>query len=262
MSPYSTGNAPLKWEAPKVGGPIRGFLMILPAFLWAFGHIFFLIIALFVAPGWCKKHRQNLLRAWGGGLLWLFGIKLDLHGLENRDFEGAKILAVNHVSLVDLFVWSAIWCHPGTILYKKEFGRIPLMGRVMRMLGFIEVDRGNREAARDSVALAAKRIREEGLCMWIAPEGTRSRLGGLQEFKMGAFHLAMQTQSPIVPSIMRGADKINPMGSLLMRSGTIRIDFLPPIPTEDWQRRELRTKSVQIRELFLQFLPEAPKIPS
>ncbi|MDA0667188.1 MAG: lysophospholipid acyltransferase family protein [Planctomycetota bacterium] len=262
MSEYSTGSAPLEWEAPKAGGAFRGIVMILPAFLWAFGHITFLIIALFVAPRWSKNHRQSLLRAWGRGLCWLFGIKLELHGLENRDFVGAKILAVNHVSLVDLFVWSAIWCHPGSILYKREFGRIPLMGRVMRMLGFIEVDRGNREAARASLALAAKRIREEGLTIWIAPEGTRSRLGGLQEFKMGAFHLAMQTQSPIVPSIMRGAEKVNPMGSFIMRSGTVRIDFLPPIPTTGWKRPELRAKSVEVRELFLQFLPKAPDIPA
>jgi 1-acyl-sn-glycerol-3-phosphate acyltransferase len=260
MSDYSTGNAPLEWESPKVGGAFRGIVMILPALLWAFGHLTFLIIVLFVAPGWSKKHRQPLLRSWGVGLLWIFGIKLELNGIENRDFKGAKILAANHVSLVDIFIWSGIWHHPGSVLYKKEFGRIPLMGRVMRMLGFIEVDRGNRESARNSLALTAKRIREEGLTLWISPEGTRSRLGGLQDFKMGAFHLAMQTQSPIVPSIMRGGEKLNPMGSLIIRSGTIRIDFLPPIPTTDWERRELRTKSIEIRELFLQFLPEAPGV--
>jgi len=258
MKDYSTGDAPLSWEAPKVGGAWRGILMALPAFLYAFGYIIFLIFALLIAPKWCSKHRQSLLRSWGVGLLWLFGIKLELHGLENRDFEGAKVLAVNHVSLVDLFVWSAVWHHPGTILYKKEFGRIPLMGRVMRMLGFIEVDRGNKEKARESVARAAERIRNEGLCMWVAPEGTRSRKGGLQEFKMGAFHLAMQTQSPLVPTIMRGAELVNPMGSWIVRSGTIRMDFLPPIPTVDWERRELRTKSEEIRELFLRFLPKAP----
>ena len=74
---------------------------------------------------------------------------------------------------------------------------------------------------------------------------------------MGAFHLAMQTQSPLVPTIMRGANLVNPMGSWIVRSGTIRIDFLPPIPTVDWERRELRAKSVEIRELFLLFLPKA-----
>ncbi|MHC4824879.1 MAG: lysophospholipid acyltransferase family protein [Planctomycetota bacterium] len=258
MSPYPTGDAPLEWEAPARGRALRGILMIVPAFLWAFGYIVFLILALLLLPGWTSRHRLGLLRNWGKGLLWMFGIRLDLHGLENRDFQGAKIMAVNHVSLVDLFVYSAAWAHPGTVLYKKEFGRIPLMGRVMRMLGFIQVDRGNSEAARSSVAQAAQRIRDEGLAMWIAPEGTRSRLGGLQKFKMGAFHLALQTGAPLVPAIMRGADLVNPMGSWIVRSGTIRVDFLPPIDTAGWNRRELRKKSEEVRELFLRFLPEAP----
>ncbi len=259
MTPYPHGNAPLEWEAPPVGGPIRGILMIVPGFLWAFGHIIFLIFALLLAPKWVQRHRLGLLRSWGTVLLWLFDIKLELHGLENRDFPGAKILAVNHVSLVDLFVYSAAFAEPGTLIYKREFGRIPLMGRVMRMLDFIEVDRGNREAARQSMEVAAKRIRDKGLALWIAPEGTRSRVGGLQEFKMGAFHLAMQTGAPIVPCIMRGADKVNPMGSWIVRSGTIRVDFLPPIETKHWQRRDLRQHSKDVRELFLRFLPAAPE---
>lgn len=258
MSGYPIGDAPLEWEAPPRGGALRGLLMIVPAFLWAFGYILFLIFALPLAPGWSRRHRLGLLRRWGKGLLWLFGIRMELHGLEHRDLTGAKILVVNHVSLVDLFVYSAAWAHPGTVIYKKEFGRIPLMGRLMRMLGFIEIDRGNNEAARQSVAQAAQRIREEGLAMWIAPEGTRSRLGGLQKFKMGAFHLALQTQAPLVPTIMRGADLVNPMGSWIVRSGTIRLDFLPPIETKNWTRGELREKSTEVRELFLRFLPEAP----
>ena len=258
MSQDPTGGAPLQWEPPKPGGALRAVLMILPAVLWAFGYIIWLIGVLLLMPSWSRRNRLKLLRGWGKGLCWLFGIKLDLHGLENRDADGPRILAVNHVSLVDLFVWSAAWAHPGTVIYKKEFGRIPLMGRVMRMLGFIEVDRGNSEAARDTMALAARRIRDEGLGLWIAPEGTRSRQGGLQDFKMGAFHLALQTKAPIVPCIMRGADTVNPMGSFIVRSGTIRIDFLPPVDTADWSRRELREKSRELRELFLRFLPPAP----
>ena len=262
MSPDPTGGAPLNWEPPKPGGVIRAVLMIVPAVLYAFLYILVLILLLLLLPGWSRKHRQGLLRGWGKGLCWLFGIKLELHGLENRDQDGPRILAVNHVSLVDLFVWSAAWSHPGTVIYKKEFGRIPLMGRVMRMLGFIEVDRGNSEAARSSMALSAQRIRDEGLALWIAPEGTRSRLGGLQEFKMGAFHLALQTSAPIIPCIMRGADTVNPMGSLLVRSGVIRIDFLPAVDTVEWRRRELREKSKELRELFLRFLPSAPPKPA
>lgn len=257
-----TGGAPLEWEPPKPGSAFRGIVMILPAVLWAFGYVIWLIGALLLAPKWTQRNRERLLRNWGRGLNWLFGIKLELHGLEYRDAPGAKILAVNHVSLVDLFVWSAAWAHPGSVIVKKEFERIPLLGRVMHMLHFIVVDRGNSEAARETMAVAAKRIQDEGLALWIAPEGTRSRLGGLQEFKMGAFHLARQTGAPIVPCIMRGADTVNPMGSLIVRSGTIRIDFLPPIDTSSWQRRELREKSQELRELFLRFLPPAPPKPA
>ncbi|MHC4838755.1 MAG: lysophospholipid acyltransferase family protein, partial [Planctomycetota bacterium] len=93
---------------------------------------------------------------------------------------------------------------------------------------------------------------------WIAPEGTRSRKGGLQRFKMGAFHLALQTGAPIVPSIMRGVAELNPMGSLIVRSGTVRIDFLEPIRPDGWTRQELHRHAEEVRAVFLRYLSAAP----
>jgi 1-acyl-sn-glycerol-3-phosphate acyltransferase len=205
-----------------------------------------------------EEHRTRITSLWGRGLLKIFGIKMVLNGVENRDIEGAKILAINHVSIVDLFIYSAAWTDHGTMIYKKEFDKIPLMGRVMRMIGFIPVDRSDHRSSLKSMAEAATRIRETGLSIWIAPEGTRSRQGGLQEFKMGAFYMAMQTGAPIIPCIMRGAAEVNKMGSKIIRSGTIRIDFLEPVETKDWKRHELREKSEELRRLFLKYLPPAP----
>ena len=213
-------------------------------------------------PRYFEKHRTRVTSSWGRGLLRIFGIKMELHGLENRDIEGAKILAINHVSIVDLFIYSAAWTDHGTMIYKKEFDKVPLMGRVMRMIGFIPVDRSDHRASVKSMAEAAKRIRETGLSIWIAPEGTRSRRGGVQEFKMGAFHMAMQTGAPIIPCIMRGAGEVNKMGSKIIRSGTIRVDFLEPIATDDWKRFELRDKAVDLRKQFLKYLPPAPDTPT
>ena len=248
---------PRDWTPPPPGWRLRGILLLLPAVLFAFSYVFLLILVLLLLPGWSRRHRTGLIRAWGRSLLWLFGVKLELHGLENRDIPGAKILATNHVSLLDLMVYSAAWADNGTVIYKKEFGKIPLIGRCMRLLGFVAVDRRNPEAARKSMAEAAEGIRERGLAVWIAPEGTRSRQGGLQEFKMGAFHLALQTGAPIVPTIMRGVSEVNPMGSLIVRPGTVRVDFLAPVFPNGWTRATLRRNSRDLRAVFLQYLPAA-----
>ncbi len=249
--------APLDWKPPKPGGRWRGILVLLPAVIFAFGYVLWLIPTLLLFKKWSQRHRTALIRGWGKALLWMFGVRLELGGLENRDAPGAKILATNHVSLLDLMIYSAAWGDGGTVIYKKEFGKIPLIGRCMRLLDFIAVDRGNPEAARKSMADAATGIRERELAVWIAPEGTRSRKGGLQEFKMGAFHLAMQTGAPIVPCIMRGVSEVNPIGSLIVRSGTVRVDYLPPVHPQGWKRSNLREKATELRRLFLRYLPAA-----
>lgn len=254
----SDEGTPREWQGPPPGGPLRGIVMFLPAVIWAFGYVMWLILTLLLFPGWSRRNRTPIIRAWGKVLLWMFGVKLELHGLENRDLDEARILATNHVSLLDLMVYSAAWAGNGTVIYKREFERIVLIGRCMRLLDFISVDRSDPEAARRSMAEAAHGIRERGQAVWIAPEGTRSRKGGLQRFKMGTFHLALQTGAPIVPSIMRGVAELNPMGSLLVRPGTVRIDFLQPIRPDGWTRQGLHRHAEEVREVFLRYLPAAP----
>ncbi len=262
MTVNSDGEAPLEWQPPKTGSTLRAILCIPIGVLWCMVNLPWMIAVMVFTPRYFEKHRTRITSCWGRGLLKIFGITLELHGTQHRDVEGAKILAINHVSIVDLFVYSAAWADHGTMIYKQELGKIPLMGRVMRMIGFIPVDRSDHRASVKSMAEASRRIKETGLSIWIAPEGTRSRRGGLQEFKMGAFHMAMQTGAPIIPCIMRGAGEINPMGSFIIRSGTIRVDYLPPIETEGWKRKDLREKAVTLRKQFLKYLPPAPDTPT
>jgi putative phosphoserine phosphatase/1-acylglycerol-3-phosphate O-acyltransferase len=152
-------------------------------------------------------------------------------------------------------------CPPGAlVLYKKEFEKVPGLGHALHSLGMIPVDRENLEAAVASVAEAARRIKEEGATCMIAPEGTRSRKGGLQKFKMGAFHLASEYGIPIVPMIMRGIDRVLPMGCLIVRSGVVRVDFLEPIDTSEWDRERLREHSREVRALFLEYLPSEKEL--
>ena len=93
----------------------------------------------------------------------------------------------------------------------------------------------------------------------MAPEGTRSTTGKLAAFKKGPFHLALQTGAPIVPMVQRGSEKLSPGGTLIARSGRIRIDYLPAISTIDWNRKQLSTHIQYVREQYLKYLEDGAK---
>ncbi|MBC8369998.1 MAG: 1-acyl-sn-glycerol-3-phosphate acyltransferase [Planctomycetes bacterium] len=245
------------WDGPAPGGVWRARFFFPFACFWCFFYLAFLALVVGIFPTRSRKWRTPLIRAWGKSMLFMFGVKLEVHGAQYRDLAGAKILLANHVSLIDLFIYSGEWAELGSVMYKKEFQKIPLFGYLMPRLGFISVDRENRERAQASMTEAASRINDDGVSVWMAPEGTRSRGKGLGNFKLGAFHIALETRAPIVPSVMRGLEKINPGGGMTLLSGTVRIDYLPPIDTSDWQRSDMRDKSRQVRNQFLRYLPPA-----
>ena len=91
----------------------------------------------------------------------------------------------------------------------------------------------------------------------MAPEGTRSHGGGLQEFKLGPFHLAADTGAPLVPCVMRGIELLNAPRSWLIRGGAVRVDLLPPVPTAGWTEHELHARAQEMRAIFLRYLPAA-----
>ena len=66
------------------------------------------------------------------------------------------------------------------------------------------------------------------------PEGTRSPAGGgLQEFKKGAFTLAIQMERPIVPIAIHGSDEVMPRGKYLsIHPGRVVMEVLEPIETK------------------------------
>jgi putative phosphoserine phosphatase/1-acylglycerol-3-phosphate O-acyltransferase len=256
-----TGTPPPRqetWNGPPPGGAWRARLFFPLAFIWCFVYLGFLAVVVGIFPKRSRKWRTPLIRGWGKSMLFMFGVKLEVHGLQYHDVPGAKILLANHVSLIDLFIYSAQWSDPGSVMYKKEFSKIPLFGFLMPRLGFIAVDRNSREKAQASMTAAAARINDDGVSIWMAPEGTRSRGNGLGNFKLGAFHIALQTKAPIVPSVMRGLEEINPGGGMTLLSGTVRIDYLPPIDTSSWQLSEMRDRSRAVRNHFLRYLPPAP----
>lgn len=108
--------------------------------------------------------------------------------------DGARILAVNHVSLLDgPMVWAAV-PRPVHFLVKKEMFR-SVFGVVLRGVGQIPIDRSGPDRSAMLTALHALRT---GRLVGIFPEGSRGR-GDVAEVRTGIAWLALQSQAPVVP---------------------------------------------------------------
>ena len=124
--------------------------------------------------------------------LSLSGVKVRLLG--NTRFQGAlpAIFLSNHVSNIEPAVLFMVLPRIAVIL-KKELGRIPLLGYVMRLGGFIYVDRKDRDSRRKALEDSISTLKKENVSLLIFPEGTRSSDGKLLPFSPGPFCLPGRT---------------------------------------------------------------------
>jgi 1-acyl-sn-glycerol-3-phosphate acyltransferase len=162
--------------------------------------------------------------------LWLAGVRLVVRGKENVPHDRAVVFMPNHQSNSDPPAALAV-LPPVLVMVKKEFFRVPVLGRAMRMRGFVPVDRKNRERAIQAVERAVESLKA-GKSFLAYPEGTRSPDGRLQPFKKGVFMMALKAGAPIVPVSISGSNKIMRKGEASLHPGTVRITIHEPVPTQ------------------------------
>jgi 1-acyl-sn-glycerol-3-phosphate acyltransferase len=168
-------------------------------------------------------------RWFGRRVVELLDIALTSSGAEHVPAR-AVVYMSNHQSHLDIPMLYATLPSPSIrMLAKTELFKIPLWGRGLREAEFIEVDRSNHASAVRSIDHAARLLRD-GVSIYLAPEGTRSRDGRIGKLKKGGFHLALGTGAPIVPVAIRGTITILPRGGKVMRSGQrVSVEIGAPI---------------------------------
>ena len=185
--------------------------------------------------------------------LRIAGVTPRAEGVENIP-PGVCLFISNHVSNVDPpAIFEQI---PGRVAFlaKRELFRIPLFGTAMRLGRFVPVHRADPAAARASVRLARKYMKE-GISYLIFAEGTRSRDGSLGEFKRGSFLLAIETGAPVVPVTIIGTRAILPRGAFLIRPGVARIVFHPAIDVTQYSPATRQQLSERVRAVIASALP-------
>jgi 1-acyl-sn-glycerol-3-phosphate acyltransferase len=151
-----------------------------------------------------------------------------LEGVEKR-LEGPRVLVANHASRLDSPVLLAFEPRlAGPV--RGYMLRVPLVGAIIRLLGFFDVDAGTSTIG--DMYRAAAHARERGGGLLFYPEGTRSKSGEIGPFRRGAFQLATDEGLPIQPVVIDGLDVVYPAGrviSPLRGRYLVRIRYLEPL---------------------------------
>jgi putative phosphoserine phosphatase/1-acylglycerol-3-phosphate O-acyltransferase len=215
-----------------------------------------------LATGVLRRNKRAGINTAGG--MWLdsmlrsSGVKVRVvSGREHLRAPRPAVFIFNHRNNFDPFVVASLVRTDFTGVGKKELQKDPIMGTVGRLADMVFIDRDSPHTAVQQLKDMEVLVRK-GLSVIIAPEGTRSPDGKLGRFKKGPFRIAMATGLPIIPIVVRNAEVLGDRDATVMRSGTVDVAVLPPIPVDDWTIDELDARIGEVRDRFAETLRRWP----
>lgn len=184
-----------------------------------------------LVPGEAGRRWQLFCaRTWAAGILRAARCPVVVTRLSTPPSQGGFLYFSNHSSMLDILaLFVALKDTPFVFAAKKELFRVPFIGWHLRLAGYVEVDRQNRDRAISAYTKAAQQVRERGTIVTVYPEGTRSVDGTILPFKKGPFMLALEAQVPIVPIAVDGAQLALRKHSLRLYGHPIRVVIGAPI---------------------------------
>lgn len=225
------------------------FLLMLPVFF----------LALLTVP-FKRITRGNLIYracvAWADA--WFFLIRIRYIRLDKPAVaqKGPFIYLANHLSYLDATIIPKMLRSPVRPLGKAEMSRIPIFGFIYRSVT-VMVDRSNSENKSKSMADMKKQL-GQGISVFIFPEGTFNETHQpMKELYNGAFHIAIETQTPIKPILILDSYDRMPKETLFsLNPGKCRVVFLDEIAVEEYslnpddiKRLRERVKAIMEKKL-------------
>jgi len=134
--------------------------------------------------------------------------KIDIKGLENLPKDlSHTVIVVNHSSYIDSLVLVAFLPRPVSFVAKAELlrawiSRTPLKKIKTQFVERFDVSKSVNDSQRLKTALKG----EEALLFF--PEGTFTRVPGLKPFHLGAFSIAAEANTSVIPIAITGTRSI------------------------------------------------------
>lgn len=173
---------------------------------------------------------------------------------------GPCIVVANHASAMDIvcLMQLPLGVGDGRVWAKAWPFHTPLLGRLMRLCGHLHVDDFN-------ILPDARECLARGESLLVFPESSRSRTGGLNRFRDGAFLLAARSGLPVVPVAIHGSHGCFPPGQPWIFPPVIRLEVLGVLHAPSGDPRAhaiLKRRAHEMIEAALAGVPATPVSPA
>ena len=163
-------------------------------------------------------------------------LNLEFLNLDEAPREGALIVAGNHLGVLDaLLVYYVVDRRDYIVMLAEYHNQYAYRRWLAKIVGAIFVDRYQADFA--ALREVLRRLNEGGVLI-IAPEGTRSKTGGLLPGQPGTAYLAAKTGVPVLPvSIVGTEDRLILSNLKRLKRTPVKVNFGEPITFQPVSRQ-------------------------
>lgn len=236
----------------------RILLIIFSVLLWTFfvfsSIILFTVACLIWVLTIIPDRRLYLLHQfssfWGSLYIWLNPLwQVRITGKEHFRKGTTYMIVSNHQSMLDIPVMYSLFRH-FKFVSKTENFRIPIIGWLMRLNDYPEIDRGDKISKLLLFRKVEILIRKKNSILMF-PEGTRHPGGYLGPFKEGAFIMALENKVPVLPIVMEGTARALPKKGVILPGKTeIQVSILEEIPAGSFAGENSKDLLQHVRQVM------------
>lgn len=185
-------------------------------------------------------------------LAWTVGVKPVLRHAERIPRDKRFILVANHQSSLDVFglmhVWSEL--HPCVPVMKRELIYTGPLALACYLSGSIFIDRRDREQSHQALNSRLDDVRNGKTSFLVFPEGTRNAGTTMLPFKKGAFHMAVNSQAPVLPLVFSHYKSFFSSEERKFNDGILTLTVLPEISTEGMTPADVADLTTRVQNLM------------
>ncbi|WP_339895324.1 lysophospholipid acyltransferase family protein [uncultured Algibacter sp.] len=200
----------------------------------------------------------KIARIWAKFILIGMGFVYKIDREQTPEKDKSYLFVANHTSMADIMLMLVAVKNPFVFVGKAELAKIPLFGFFYKRTCIL-VDRSSSKS-RQAVFLRAQRRLKSGVSICIFPEGgVPEEHIVLDEFKDGAFRLAINHQIPIVPLTFADNKKRFSYTFFSGSPGKMRVKMHKFLSTEGLAVADTKTLNEKSKQIILKQLQQFKK---